>query len=230
MRTPFRLALVALSLGAVVAIAASANQRITFQDNPWRFNGNPAIILNGPIGTEQGQTLVIDAGIEATSIKVGGGSSLPWSKTATATIDFASTSVGSVLSSAITVTGAAAGDSCVVSPPVAAAALAAEFSCFVTATDEVKVKFTPTSVQRGSGALVSGTPSTLAVANITASSTCECAPVGTTAAIAAAGCAANLSGTDLTLTGPNSVTTTVVYNCTAAVDPASGSYAVRVFR
>lgn len=146
-----------------------------------------------------------------------------------ATIDFASTSVGSVLSSAITVTGAAAGDTCVVGVPAAAAALSAEFTCYVTAANEVKVKFTPLSHQRGTQALSSGTPSTGTVANITASSTCSCAPVGATAAIAAGGCATGLSGTTLTLTGPDTVTTTMVYDCTAAVDPASGTYYVRVF-
>jgi hypothetical protein len=65
----------------------------------------------------------------------------------------------------------------------------------------------------GSCTLSSGTPSTCAVALVTASSFCVCSPVGTTAAVAAAGCAVSLSGTTLTITGPDTVTTTMNYHC-----------------
>lgn len=64
----------------------------------------------------------------------------------------------------------------------------------------------------GSVALSSGTPST-ATKTVLAGSTCVCWPVGTTAAIAAGGCAANVSSTTATFTGPNTVTTTVFWMC-----------------
>jgi hypothetical protein len=145
-----------------------------------------------------------------------------------ATIDFTSASTGMALSSSITVTGAKAGDPCFVGVPTAAAALSAEFGCYVDAADSVKVWFRPDSVQRGTAAVSSGTPSQTTVTSITASSTCTCTPVGTTAAIADKGCATSLSSTTLTLTGPDSVTTTMTYECKAPVDPASGTYYVRV--
>lgn len=64
----------------------------------------------------------------------------------------------------------------------------------------------------GSVALTSGTPSTATV-TVPSGSSCACWPVGTTAAIAAGGCAANVSSTTATFTGPNTVTTTVRYMC-----------------
>lgn len=147
-----------------------------------------------------------------------------------ATIDFTVISTGQQLSSAITVTGAAVGDICTVSAPAAASALAASFSCVVTATNEVKVKFEPKSQQEGTATLVSGTPSTVVVADITASSRCTATPVGLTAAIAAGGLAVSLTTTNLTITGPNTVTTVLNYSCAAPVDPASGTYAVTLSR
>ncbi len=147
---------------------------------------------------------------------------------ASATVDFTSASVGSALSSSISVPGARAGDPCFVGVTTAAAALGADFECFVDAADSVKIQFAPRSVQAGAVALTSASPSTATVTSITAGSTCYCSPVGTTAAIAAAGCAASLSSTTLTLTGPNTVTTTMAYTCVAPVDPASGTFYVRV--
>lgn len=146
---------------------------------------------------------------------------------ASATVDFASTYSGVVLSSSITVTGARAGDPCFVGVPTAAAALKAKFGCYVDAADSVKVWFSPEDSTDGTVNLSSGTPST-ATATVVASSLCGCDPVGTTAAIAAAGCATSLSSTTLTVTGPNTVTTTINYHCIAPVDPASGTYYVRV--
>lgn len=152
-----------------------------------------------------------------------------------ATVDFTSASVGVQFSSAITKTGAAVGDICTVSAPAAASALKAKYSCVVTATNEVKVLFEPINHTRGSVALTSASPST-ATAEVPVLSTCGCDPVGTSAAIAAAGCATSLAddldggvGT-LTLTGPDTVTTTVVYDCAAPVDPASGSYSFELTR
>lgn len=146
---------------------------------------------------------------------------------ASATIDFTSSASAPQLSSSITVTGAKAGDPCFVGVPTAAAALNAEFSCYVDAADSVKVLFVPTNTVTGQVALTSGSPST-ATATVPASSICQCTPQGTTAAIAAGGCAASVSSTTLTLTGPNTVTTTMNYRCEAPVDPASGTFYVRV--
>jgi hypothetical protein len=64
----------------------------------------------------------------------------------------------------------------------------------------------------GTVALSSGTPST-ATKTVTSGSTCVCWPVGNTAAIAAGGCAASVSSTTATFTGPNTVTTTVAWFC-----------------
>lgn len=147
---------------------------------------------------------------------------------ASATVDFASAREGSELSAAITVKGARAGDACAVGIPAAAAALKAEFECAVTASDEVKIRFSPQSKQVGTATLVSASPSTVDVTGITASSYCTATPVGTTAAIAAGGVAASLTSTTLTLTGPNTVTTVLNYSCAAPVDPASGTFYVRV--
>lgn len=64
----------------------------------------------------------------------------------------------------------------------------------------------------GTVALSSGTPST-ATKTVESGSTCFCWPVGNTAAIAAGGCAASVSSTIATFTGPNTVTTTVGWLC-----------------
>lgn len=146
-----------------------------------------------------------------------------------ATIDFTSAASGVQFSSAITKTGAAVGDNCTVSAPAAASALNAKFSCVVTAADTVKVIFEPKDTVKAQVALVSGTPST-ATATVAAGSICTCTPVGATAAIAAAGCATGVASTTLTLTGPNTVTTTMAYDCAAPVDPASGTYSFSLSR
>lgn len=156
------------------------------------------------------------------------GNAITKSLGSSATIDFTSAYSGVQLSSSITVTGAQVGDPCFVGVPAAAAALKAKFGCYVDAADSVKVYFSPENYTDGQVALTSGTPST-ATATVVASSICTCTPVGATAAIAAAGCATGVSSTTLTLTGPNTVTTTMTYHCEAPVDPASGTYFVRVF-
>lgn len=147
---------------------------------------------------------------------------------ASATINFASTVVGKVDSSAITVTGAKVGDPCSVGVPVAAGAQPAQFTCYVSAADAAKVTFQPMDAISGTIALVSASPSTNTVTLPATDYTCSCAPIGGSAAIAAGGCAAAVSGTTLTVTGPNTVTTTVKYDCNQAVDPASGSFLVRI--
>jgi len=61
---------------------------------------------------------------------------------ASATIDFASSTIVCTDSSAITVTGAIAGDPCFVGPP-AAIANNSSFTCYVSAADMVKVRHCP---------------------------------------------------------------------------------------
>lgn len=71
----------------------------------------------------------------------------------------------------------------------------------------------------GSVALTSASPSQATVIGLPFTSTssyfCTAIPVGTTAAIAAAGVAVSLVGSStITLTGPNTVTTVIHYHCT----------------
>ena len=61
---------------------------------------------------------------------------------ASAVIDFASSTIVCTDSSAITVTGALAGDPCFVGPP-AAIANNSSFTCYVSAADAVKVRHCP---------------------------------------------------------------------------------------
>jgi hypothetical protein len=65
---------------------------------------------------------------------------------------------------------------------------------------------------RGSCTLDGASPSKC-TATVTASTKCVCSPVGTTAAIAAGGCAASLSSTTVTLTSANGLTNDVNYHC-----------------
>ena len=201
-------------LALTAGLALAAVQRLEFNSSP-HLTAIPSGIVIAPRSA-----LATDALINAHRITRSLGAS--------ATVDFASAREGSELSSAITVAGARAGDACEVGVPAAAGALKAEFECAVTASDQVKIRFSPQSKQVGTATLVSASPSTVDVTGITASSYCTATPVGTTAAIAAGGVAASLSSTTLTLTGPNTVTTVLNYSCAAPVDPASGTYYVRV--
>jgi hypothetical protein len=151
------------------------------------------------------------------------GTALSDSYAASATIDFASTTVGAVDSSSITVTGAAANDVCVVGPPSSLTANAA-FSCYVDASNSVKVRFTPLAASVGTITLTSASPST-GTATVLASSVCLC----TNQTTQANPVSCSVSSTTLTATGPNTVTDVISYSCRAPVDPASGTYAVRVF-
>lgn len=139
------------------------------------------------------------------------------SRGATATIDFASTSVGRVESSAITVTGAAAGDSCEVGANTTAGALKADFSCYVSAADQVKVRFIPKDYYLGTITQVGDA----GTATVAASSKCVC--VGQ----ARGDVACSVSSTTLTSSGPTDEV--INYFCAAPVDPASGAFEVRVF-
>jgi len=146
-----------------------------------------------------------------------------------ATIDFTSTSGGMAYSGSITVTGAALGDECVIAPPSAAAALLGKYGCYVTAADTVKAWFEPGSMINTSCTLGGESPSVCPAQTVVASSVCTCSNVGTSAAIAAAGCAVSLSSTTLTVTSANGATNVVNYSCRAPVDPASSSYEIRTF-
>lgn len=75
-------------------------------------------------------------------------------------------------------------------------------------------------VAYGTVALVSASPSAATVASFSPAFTsstsysCSASPVGTSAAVAAAGIAVNItSGTSVTFTGPNTVTTVINYVC-----------------
>jgi hypothetical protein len=70
------------------------------------------------------------------------------------------------------------------------------------------------SRQAGSCTLASGTPSRCSATVHKTAPKCTCAPVGDTAAIAAAGCAVTTDGgAGIYITGPNSVTTVMNYFC-----------------
>lgn len=64
----------------------------------------------------------------------------------------------------------------------------------------------------GKCTLNGGTPSTC-TATVNPATFCKCSPVGTTAVIAAAGCAVSLSSTTLTITSGATLTNDVNYNC-----------------
>ena len=75
---------------------------------------------------------------------------------ASATIDFAAAASGCEDSSAITVLGARAGDPCFVGPPISIATADAgaksTFTCFVSATNAVKVRFCTPSYENPASA------------------------------------------------------------------------------
>lgn len=146
---------------------------------------------------------------------------------ASGTVDFASTRDGRVESSAITVTGAQAGDSCTVGENATAGALAADYSCYVSAANAVKIRFQPKAISSGVCTLDGGSPSQCD-ATVTAGSVCTCSIVGATAAKAAGGCAVGVTSTTLTATSANSLGDVVNYNCSAPVDPASSTFYVYV--
>lgn len=67
--------------------------------------------------------------------------------TNTGTIDFASTGAAAVTDATITVTGAATGMPCLVSPPAASVTATACFTCWVSATNTVTVRFSPKATE-----------------------------------------------------------------------------------
>lgn len=211
----------ALKLLSVLALAAIAG--LVFVPKEALAAFAPSRILNLYVLNK----LLVGNGTEANAI-----TEVLAGPAAGTTIDFTTLASGVQFSSAITVTGATVGDVCEVGAPAAASALKATFSCVVTATNEVKVIFEPKDTAKNTTTLVSASPS-VATVGVPVASICNCTPVGADATIAGAGCATTVvldAGLGfLTMTGPDTVTTTMTYDCAAPVDPASGAYFVRVF-
>jgi hypothetical protein len=147
---------------------------------------------------------------------------------ASATVNFATTLAGTLESSALTVTGAKAGDPCFVGVPTAAGALKALYTCYVSAAGQAVIVFHPVLEDFGTTDVLNGASPSVATATVTTGTACVCTGVGTTAAIAAAGCAASVTTTTLTVTSANSGNWAVNYYCRKTVDPASGTFFVRV--
>lgn len=203
--TPTGLAVVAVLLAGIALAASAGNIAVDYGDR-WVQGG---LILGTPYAAGNKLTKVLGGPAAGT------------------VIDFAS-STTPIDSSAITVTGAKGGDACAVGPPAAAGVLNADFSCYVSAADTVKVKFTPSDTKATTCTLNAGSPS-VCTATVSAGSICTCTLVGTTAATAAQGVACNLVSTTLTATSANAGAGVVNIYCAAPVDPASGNYWVRTF-
>lgn len=135
-----------------------------------------------------------------------------------ATINFSSSAAGVALSSSITVPGAKAGDPCFAGVPTAAAALKAVFGCYVDATDSAKVFFSPQDMARGDFFLDGGAQTV----TVSSGSLCMCNDRDD----ATKGCKMPVSSTTATITGTGG--DIVNYSCAAPVDPASGTFYVRI--
>lgn len=144
---------------------------------------------------------------------------------ASATVDFASAKTGVSESTGITVTGAQAGDPCFVGVPTAAGALDADFGCYVSAADTVKVTFAPHDVNDGSLTTAdAGTGTGVGTATVVASSHCVCSTNGTDPSKTS-----SCSVSSTTLSGYSAdESISIKYVCYEPVDPASGTYYVRV--
>ena len=122
-----KLALVLLGVLAV-ALPSFAIQQLDLNLSP-RLGAITGGLLLGPLSI-----MTTDAKINANRITRSLGGS--------ATIDFVSGTIVCTDSAAITVTGARAGDACFVGPPASPAANST-FSCYVSASDAVKVRHCP---------------------------------------------------------------------------------------
>ncbi len=120
----------ALVLLGVLAVAVPA---FAIQQLDLNLSGRLDAITSGILIAPQSLN-ISDARINANRITRSLGAS--------ATIDFASATITTVDSTAISVPGARVGDPCFVGPP-AAVVVNASFTCIVTATDQVKVRFSP---------------------------------------------------------------------------------------
>jgi hypothetical protein len=121
---------IALVLLGVIAVAFPA---LAIQQLDLNLSGRLDAITSGILIAPQSLN-ISDSRINANRITRALGAS--------ATIDFASATITTVDSAAITVLGARTGDPCFVGPP-AAVVVNASFTCIVTATDTVKVRFSP---------------------------------------------------------------------------------------
>lgn len=116
-----------ITLLAVVLVATSA---LALQQLDLNLSARLQHFITG--------TLIGPRSLFATDAKINA-SRVTRSLGANATIDFASVTTTCVDSSAVTVTGARAGDACSVGAPAAATANLS-FTCYVSATDAVKVR------------------------------------------------------------------------------------------
>lgn len=134
-----RFALFAILALATMALAAQQLDRNTSARLTAFFSG----LLIGPESVNQ-----TDARINANRITRSLGGS--------ATIDFAAAATGCEDSSAITVLGARAGDTCHVGPPIsigtADAGAKGTFTCYVSASDAAKVRFCTPSYENPASA------------------------------------------------------------------------------
>lgn len=194
-------------IGAAVLIAAIAFAAAQSVGSVSKNNDpKPQQFVNGIFIGEDGKALANTLSKETRSLG------------ASATIDFSSAQAGTALSSSITVTGAKAGDPCFVGVPTAAAALKAVFSCYVDAADSVKVSFAPADTAAGAMFIDGGTNSV----TVSSGSLCLC----NDSSDETKGCKAPVSSTTATFTGTGG--DIVNYFCSAPVDPASGTFYVRV--
>lgn len=118
-----------------------------------------------------------------------------------------------------TLSAASPAGSATVNIPTVAGGISSASSCGTTATCSAAAATPNVITKFGTVALSSGTPSTATITALpfTSSSSyvCTASPSGATAAIAAAGIAINyVSASSITLTGPNTVTTVINYQCT----------------
>lgn len=108
----------------------------------WRVGANDMACGAGNTKTIEWTTATVTTPVGLT---IGSsGTAISKSVAATSTIDVANVTAKTCLDTTVTVTGAAAGAPCVVGAPTAAAANAA-FTCYVSATDTVKLRACPLS-------------------------------------------------------------------------------------
>jgi hypothetical protein len=100
---------------------------------------------NLSVSSPDGGFVVSDTGaVTVPSVKVkSGGTAVTQILAFSSTIDFATGTTTCTESSGITVTGALAGDSCIVGPPSTGGSTNAAYTCYVSAADTVKVRHCP---------------------------------------------------------------------------------------
>lgn len=128
------------------AVAAGANAVIV-PDNAYIdvSSGAGSVRWRYNTSTSRGEfdgTHAFTGTLSAASVAIpnSGGTPITKSYGASATIDFGSTTTTCNDSTAITVTGAVAGDACFVGPPTTGGSTNASYTCYVSATNNVKVR------------------------------------------------------------------------------------------